>query len=116
METLQWPIRVEKDGRLARTDAVSTLMAVVWAMACTPRAGRRHAPWFGVEEAFEAVNPRLEEHPAVADALNEALVALGVDWMKVHSVRLLGGAAPGERRFALAFTTPGGVAHRELTL
>ena len=114
---LAWPIRVDKDGRLERTDdPVGSLLSVIRAMAASPASSWRHAPWFGLQEVFEGVNTELQEHPAVADALSHALKQLGIHWAEVATVLLDRGTPPGERRFRITFTTRDGPVHRSLSL
>ena len=115
---LAWPIRVGADGRLERTDdPVGSLLSVVRAMAASPASSWGHARWFGLQEVFEAVNPELQEQPAVADALNHALKQLGIHWVTVTTVLLDHGTPPGERRFRLTLKTgEDRPVHRSLSL
>ena len=115
METLALPFSVDDKGRLARTDAVTSLLSVIRAMAAAPASSWAHAPWFGLQEAFAAANVQLRQQPALEDALNRALAGLGVDWARVAAVSTPELQAPGERRFELTLELAGGRAvHRSL--
>lgn len=115
METLALPFRVGRDGRLERTDRVTSLLSTVRAMAATPASAWPHAPWFGLYELFAAANLEREQQPALEDALNAAFRQLGVDWASVLSVTAPRRRAPGERRFDLALSlADGGAVHRSL--
>lgn len=115
VQTLALPLSVDRDGRLARTDPVSSLLAVVRAMAASPRSSWAHAPWFGLQEAFENANLEREDQHDLQDALNRGLRGLGIDWATVASVRAPWGQAPGERRFDVTLQLRDGTAvHRSL--
>jgi len=118
VETLALPLRVDKDGRLARTDAVTALLSIIRAMAAAPATGWAHAPWFGLQEAFG--NPslqRADQHDIQAK-LNLALTQLGVTWASVLSVSLPDEERRPEqsaRRFDIALKlAEGNVVHRSL--
>ncbi|HEX2095266.1 MAG TPA: hypothetical protein VHG28_22915 [Longimicrobiaceae bacterium] len=116
MESLALPLRIGADGRLERTDPVSSLMAVIRAMAASPAATWQHAPWFGLQEVFEGANLALEQQPVLADALNRALTGLGITWAQVESVTAARDRAPGERRFDITLVMVGGrPVHRSLS-
>lgn len=113
MQTLALPLSVHSDGRLARTDPVASLLAVMRAMAASPRSSWAHAPWFGLQEVFENANLEREDQHDLQDALNRALQGLGIDWATVASVRAPGGRAPGERHFDVTLQLrDGNVVHR----
>jgi hypothetical protein len=112
---LALPFRVERDGRLARSAPAEALVRLFRAMAATSARAWPHAPWFGLEEAFAAANPQLEDQQGLADALNRALAGLGVRWARVASVRTVPGAAYGERAFRVALEVEGApVTHADL--
>ena len=114
-ETLAFPLTIGPDGRLARTDRVSSLVAVLGAMAASPASSWAHAPWFGLQEVFAGANVALEQQPALADALNRGLDGLGIGWARVEAVTVPRGHAPGERRFELTLKLADGrSAHRSL--
>lgn len=119
METLALPLRVRPDGRLQKTDPVSSVLSVIRAMAASPASTWAHAPWFGLQELFGQVNPRLENHPALADALNRALAELGVGWIRVAEVKLSrpeAAGTPGTHHFDLTMVTADGTAvHRRVS-
>jgi hypothetical protein len=115
VESLALPLRIGKDGRLARTDAVTALLSVIRAMAASPASSWAHAPWFGLQEVFEKANTEREDQHDIQDALNRGLAGLGVTWASVGPVRLVRGEAPGVRRFELTLLLSGGQAvHRTL--
>ena len=99
MRTIALPIRVDRNGQLARADAVDTLLQIIRAMAGTTAEVWPHAPWFGLYEQFAEANLGLEDQQSLADALNLAFENLGIDWAKVHAVKTARGRRPGERRF-----------------
>ena len=108
------PLRVERDGRLGRSDPYEALVRLFRAMAATSRAAWPHAPWFGLAEALAETNVQLEDHPALADALNAALAGLGVTWARVDRVHTAP-AAHGERAFHLVLVNAEGrAAHAAL--
>ena len=112
---LALPLRVEADGRLARSAPADALVRLFRSMAATTARAWPHAPWFGLEEAFAAANPQLEDQQGLADALNRGLAGLGVGWARVASVRTVA-AAHGERAFRIALEVEGGtVTHAELS-
>jgi hypothetical protein len=121
VETLALPLRVRPDGRLQKTDPVTSVLSVIRAMAASPASTWAHAPWFGLQEHFASVNPRLENHPALADALNRGLAELGVGWIRVTEVKLsrpapAGAATPGTHHFDLTMVTADGTAvHRRVS-
>jgi len=107
MRTLALPIRVNPDGQLQRADAGDTLMALIQAMvAASPARGSS----FGVHEAFLRANMALQDHPRLADALNEALDELDLGWVRVAGVHTHPGAHSSERRFAVTLRIDGGAA------
>ncbi|HEX8359571.1 MAG TPA: hypothetical protein VF613_05665 [Longimicrobium sp.] len=103
MRTLALPLRVTRDGQLERAEAADTLLALVRAMvAASPGGGTR----FGVHEVFRSANPALHDQQGLADALNEGLSELGIDWAHVASVH----TAPAqrwERSFAITLRIEG---------
>jgi hypothetical protein len=113
LRTLALPLRVNPDGQLQRADAEDTLMALIQAMvAASPAAGSH----FGVHESFRRANLALQDQPRLADALNEALDELGVDWARVLGVHTDAGAEPWERRFRVTLRVDGARAvHGTLT-
>ncbi len=115
MQTLALPLRVGADGRLERTDPVNSLLAVIQAMAGSPAASWRHAPWFGLQEVFEGANLALEQQPGLADAINRALAGLGVTWARVDSVIAPRNRAQGAPRFDITLVlVDGQTVHRSL--
>jgi hypothetical protein len=96
---LALPLRITPDGQFARDDPAEALLRLIQAMVATGTGHWPHAPWFGLHERFLGVNADIEDHVALADALNEALDHLDVTWARVHRVRSVRGAAYGERRF-----------------
>lgn len=85
--TVAFPLRIDDGGRLERGDACTSLMQLFKAMAGTPSRSWSHAPWFGLHESFLDANLALEDHPRLADLLNEALAELGIRWASVDSVK-----------------------------
>jgi hypothetical protein len=103
MRTLALPLRVTPDGQLERADAADTLLALVRAMvAASPGGGTR----FGVHEVFRSANPALYDQQGLADALNEGLAELGIDWARVASVHTVP-AERWERGFAVTLRIDG---------
>lgn len=100
-QIVELPFRIDPDGRLARVGRASGLVELFRAMAATPAAAWKHAPWFGLEEVFLEADMRLEDQQGVADVLNHALKELGVSWATVVSVRRPETADAGERTFAI---------------
>jgi hypothetical protein len=96
---LALPLRVTPDGKLARAEGADSLLRLIQAMVGTTAGHWPHAPWFGLHEAFLRVNPDIEDHASLADALNDALAQLHVGWARVQRVRSVRGAEYGERRF-----------------
>jgi hypothetical protein len=101
IRTLGLPLRITPDGRLARDEGAAALLRLIQAMVATTANSWPHARWFGLYERFLAVNPDVEDQAGLADALNEALDRLGVDWARVRRVQSVRGAAFGERSFAV---------------
>lgn len=104
MRTLALPLRVNPDGKLERANAADTLLAMIRAMvAASPASGSR----FGVHEAFRRANPALQDQQRLADALNEALAELGIDWARVLGVHTERSGQPWERRFGITLHIDG---------
>lgn len=104
MRTLALPLRVNPDGNLERVDAADTLLAMIRAMvAASPASGTR----FGVHEEFRRANPALQDQQRLADALNEALAELGIDWARVLAVHTERAEQPWERRFGVTLRIDG---------
>ena len=117
METLALPLLVDRDTLrlVTNKDPVDSVTSAIRVMAQSPAATWAHAPWFGLQEAFAGVNPKLEDHPALADAVNRALAELDVRWIRVAEVKLVRGDAPGTLRFDLTLLTADGTAmHRRI--
>ena len=109
------PLRVGNDGRLARGEPVGELVRLFRVMVATSARAWPHAPWFGLAEVFAAANVELEDQQGLADALNQALRALGVEWARVAYVHTVPGADYGERNFQIALETEGrSVVHASL--
>lgn len=104
---LSLPLRVTPEGQLERTDAVTSLLSTIQAMAATSRQAWPHAPWFGLQELFSDAGPDVQEHPRLVAALNAAFVGLGVDWARVSSVRKPHIRVHGERNFDITLLIDG---------
>lgn len=120
MQTVALPLAVDKDGRLARTDPVTSLLALIRAMAASPRSTWAHAEWFGLQEAFASPALQRSDQHDIQARLNDALAALGITWATVAAVHLPEEERrPGQstRRFAITLQLAGGdVAHRNLNV
>jgi hypothetical protein len=104
MRTLALPLRVNPDGTLQRADAADALLVMIRAMvAASPASGT----CFGVHEAFLRANPALQDQQRLADALNEALAELGIDWARVQGVHTERAGQPWERRFGITLRIDG---------
>jgi hypothetical protein len=113
---LSLPLRVDRDGRLARGAPADELARLFRVMAATQASAWPHAPWFGLAEVFAAANVQLEDQQGIADALNRALAGLGVRWATVAYVHTVP-AGYGERAFRVALQLEGGgVSHSDLSL
>ena len=99
VRTLGLPLRVTPDGQLERSEGAAALLRLIQARVATTAGSWPHARWFGLHERFLAINPDVEDQAGLADALNDALTRLGVEWARVQHVRSVRGAAFGERRF-----------------
>ena len=100
VRTLALPLRITPEGQFARTDGADALLRLIQAMVATTAGSWPHAPWFGLHERVLSLNPDVEDQASLADAMNDALRRLGVDWARVQHVRSVRGAAGwGERRF-----------------
>ena len=108
VRTIGLPLRVTPDGQLERSDGAAAILRLIQAMVATTATSCPHARWFGLHERFLAINADVEDQAGLADALNEALVQLGVTWARVQHVRSVrGGAAYGERRFDISLLVGG---------
>lgn len=104
MRNLALPLRVNPDGKLERADAAEALLAMIRAMvAASPASGSR----FGVHEEFRRANTELRDQQRLADALNEALAELGIDWGRVVGVHTEAMEQPWERRFGVTLRIDG---------
>lgn len=107
MRALALPLRLERDGQLARTDRVEALLQLMRAMAATTRGAWAHAPWFGLHELVLEARLEREDQHALTDGFNRAFTALGIDWATVHEVKTAAGREPGERRFDITLLVEG---------
>ena len=114
--SLSIPLRIGADGQFERTELVEALMCLFRAMVSTSPRAWPHAPWFGLRDAFELA-PDIEDQATIADALNEALVRLGISSARVtrvHSPR--GSSHSGDRVFQVTMRLGDGqIAHQNLT-
>ena len=101
VRTIGLPLRVTADGQLERSDGATAVLRLIQAMVSTTAGSWPHARWFGLHERFLAINADVEDQAGLADAMNDALARLGVDWARVRQVRSVRGAADGERRVAV---------------
>jgi hypothetical protein len=108
---LSLPLRITPDGQLERTDAVSSLLGTIQAMAATSRTAWPHAPWFGLQELFADANLDLQDHPRLAMALNGAFTGLGIGWARVTSVKRPQSRVTGERNFDITLLIDGQVTY-----
>lgn len=99
VRTIGLPLRVTPDGQLERSDGAAAALRLIQAMVATTAGSWPNARWFGLHERFLAINADVEDQAGLADAMNDALTRLGVDWARVRQVRSVRGAAWGERRF-----------------
>ena len=111
MRTIGLPLRIGADGQLDRVPALEALVSLFRTMATSAAGGWPHAPWFGLAELFAEANLAREDQHQIADALATALRELGVDWVRVESVRSAGNRRPGERRFDITLISADGRAH-----
>lgn len=115
MTGIALPLRIGASGQFARADRTDALLQLVKVMVGTTPGTWPHAPWFGLLPMWESVNLSVDEHPALAQALNEAFRQLGVDWARVDAVRRTPGAAPGQRAFDVTIRVDGAlIEHRRL--
>jgi hypothetical protein len=99
IRTIGLPLRVTPDGQLERSEGAAAILSLIQAMVATTAGSWPHARWFGLHERFLAINADVEDQAGLADAMNDALARLGVEWARVRHVRSVRGAAWGERRF-----------------
>ncbi|MBK5188237.1 MAG: hypothetical protein JJD97_08315 [Gemmatimonadaceae bacterium] len=104
---LSLPLRITADGQLERTDPVTSLLAMVQAMAATSRQAWPHAPWFGLQELFAEASPDVQEHPRLVAALNASFAGLGIAWARVSAVRRPPSRTLGERNFDITLLVDG---------
>jgi hypothetical protein len=112
---LSLPLRITPEGQLERTDAVSSLLGTIQAMAATSRTAWPHAPWFGLQELFADASMDLQDHPRLATALNAAFAGLGLTWARVSSVRRPQLRMPGERHFDITLMIDGQATYGTVT-
>jgi hypothetical protein len=91
-------------------------MTLIGAMAVTAPGAWPHAPWFALLPVVAKANPALQEHPAIADALNVALSKLGVVSVRVAGVRTAADEDAGaERAFDISLVLEDGqIAHERV--
>jgi hypothetical protein len=104
---LSLPLRITPEGQLERTDPVSSLLAMIQAMAATSRSAWPHAPWFGLQELFAEASTEVQEHPRIVAALNASFAGLGIQWARVSAVRRPPSRTPGERNFDITLLVDG---------
>jgi hypothetical protein len=107
MDGLAVPLRVERTGRFAECDAIDGVLSVLGTMLMTSSTHWTDAPWFGLVEKVEAINWQLTDQEPLRDALNAALVRLGVQWVRVTAVTVAeADHHGGTRGFNLQLTLP----------
>lgn len=111
------PLRVNADGQLKRADPREVLLRLFRALAATPAGSWKHAPWFGLQQAFAEANMLLEDQQGLADAMNRALEELGVTWARVLAVTTAPRQDYGGRSFHITLSVEGWqTMHEELAL
>jgi len=108
IKALAFPFSVGADGSCRRSslgDSVATLIGV---MAATERGFWPHAPWFGLREVFESVEPGVRGVPGADDAIAGALEQLGITAVTVRVEQVEG--SYGVREFAIHVREEGAAA------
>jgi hypothetical protein len=98
MSFVAFPLRIT-DGRLdAAAERTPSVIWLLKLMASTPEGGWRGSKAFGLRGALAEMQAKADARIVAVRRANEALLDLGVDWVKVHSIetepaKLLGATA-----------------------
>ena len=109
------PLRLEKNGWLAQAaspeEAIIKLLNI---MATTPENGWYGSKSFGLREALANIRAKEGTRIAVLQRLNQSLLELGIDWVKVAQIEPEPGGEFGSQNylFTLAYAGRGTETHR----
>ncbi len=119
MESLAAPLRIERNGRFARSDRIDAVIQVLAAMTVSQSADSKDFLGFGLADLIASLNLSVGDQGQVGDAMNAALDALGIDWVRVESVsHRTGEVGSGAILLdvSLTLSDSDGVVHRQLAV
>lgn len=89
MDYIAFPLRIEKNGQLARASGVEeNLLSLLRLMLTTPAAGWAGSPNFGMRDALAELSFKSNLRLEIVRRLNENLHELGIDWVKVKTIQI----------------------------
>lgn len=86
MQSLAFPMRMQENGLLARTDKAASLIALLQMMARTPAGSWVACPCFGLRDLFENGRQRADVANLAAARINETFAELGIEGYVVTEV------------------------------
>ena len=90
MQSLAFPMRLQENGLLRRTERSASVLALLQMMARTPQGSWSGCPQFGLRDLFEHSRTRADLPRLATERINVALTDLGLtDYVVTEVVREL---------------------------
>lgn len=90
MQSLAFPMRLQENGLLSRTERSVSVLALLQMMARTPQGSWSGSPQFGLRDLFEHGRQRADLPRLATERINGALLDLGLrDYVVTEVVREL---------------------------
>ena len=86
MQSLAFPLRLQVNGMLQRTQPAASLVGLLQLMARTPRGSWAGCPSFGLRDLFENSRVRADTARLAMERINETLTDLDLRSYKVTEV------------------------------
>ena len=86
MQSLAFPMRLQENGLLARSDKAASLIALLQLMARTPAGSWQACESFGLRDLFENSRQRPDAARLAMERINRAFEDLGIDDYSVSEV------------------------------
>jgi hypothetical protein len=87
MDVLSFPLRIQPNGLLKRTDPVTSLLQLIHAMARTPLGSWAACPEFGLRDLLEDGKQKSDIPRLALDRINMALAVLELHQYQVVSFK-----------------------------
>ena len=86
MQSLAFPMHLQENGLLRRTDKSAAVLSLLQMMARTPAGSWKASPAFGLRDLFEGGQQRVDVARLVAERINATFKDLGVEGYVVTEV------------------------------